>query len=115
MAAGGSFIAARFTDKGTGNNSAHTVLTDEHFSCNFAIFIEGINGNDILMGGNLENAVCRGINDKIACFYVLIAIVLYNLGTGIRLIADNSSACLFRKLLDYFGRKSVGIGRKGIF
>lgn len=62
------------------------------------------------MGGNLKNTVGRGINYKIAGFYVLSAVVLYDLSARIGLVAKHLSACrLFKLFYDFFG-KAVWIG-----
>ena len=48
----------------------------------------------LLVCGDLENAVRRGVDYKITRADMLVAVILYDFSAGIRLVTQNSSAGL---------------------
>ena len=58
MASGGSLKIREFPNKGAGNNTAYGMFTAHYFPRFLAIFIKLLHGHYILMGGDLQYAVC---------------------------------------------------------
>ena len=114
-AVGGSFILTVASDEGTGDNSAHSVLADEYLSGNTAIFVKCFIRDDLLVRRDLKNAVCRGIDDEISRFYVLVAVIVDDRSSRIWLIAKHSPARSSRKFIEDLLWKSVGIGGHRLF
>ena len=67
------------------------------------------------MRGNLEHAVCRGIDDKAAGLLLFPPVVLDDLCSGIRLVAENFPAEGFFQPGNEIGREAIGIRRHRAF
>ena len=80
------------TRKGTRDDTSYSVLTREQLACDLAIAVKIPDRNDILVCGNLEYAISRGINDERACFAMLVTVVANNVGSRIRQIANGLAA-----------------------
>ena len=78
---GGSLICTGSTNKGTGNDTADAMLSDEHLSCGMAVLVQLFDGDYFLMGCDLEHRVCGGVDDQIAGFHMLVTILLDNFRT----------------------------------
>ena len=99
MSAPGSFKIWCLTDKRPCDHPSHRVLTAENLSGDPTVFIQLLHRNDLLMSCNLEDAVCRSINNEIPCFYVLFSVIPDHFRTGIRFVAKHASSCLFPEWL----------------
>jgi hypothetical protein len=95
VAVGGALIGARLADEGTSDNSANAMLTNQKLTGLAADVIKLLERNYILMCGNLENAVRRGVNDELACFNMLVTVVANNVCAGVGLVAKNSATDSF--------------------
>ncbi len=87
-----------FPDKGAGDDPAHGVFSHKNFSGDSAVFIKLFGRNKALVGGDLENAVGRGIDNKLARFKMLAAEVLYNLRSRIGFVAQRPPAGSFFRI-----------------
>ena len=101
-----------FPDKGAGDDPAHGVFPHKNFSGNSAVFIKLFGRNKALVGGDLENAVGRGIDNKLARFKMLAAEVLYNLRSRIGFVAQRPPAGSFFEFGYDLGRKALRKGGK---
>ena len=54
MAVGGALVCPALPNKGTGNDTAHTMLALQQITGNMAVFIQLLNGYNFLMGGDLD-------------------------------------------------------------
>ena len=66
------------------------------------------------MRRNLKDAVSGGIDNKLSCFKMLVAIVTDDLRPRIRAIAQNAVARALCEGLQHLLGKSVGIGGQGL-
>ena len=81
----------------------------------FADFIKLFKGNNIFMGGNLENAVCGSVNDRFSGFNMFFAVIGNKLGSAVGFVAKNVKArCLFEHF-DNFLREAFRIGGESLF
>ena len=71
MAVGRALKGARLTHKGPGDDPADFVLSAQQLPGDLANAVQLIKGNDFLVGGDLEDAVAGGIDDRLVrCAYV---------------------------------------------
>ena len=91
------------------------MVTDEDLSCHSAILVKLLGRDKGFVCRDLENAVGGGVDDKIARFQMLLAVINENLSTRIGQVTEHTSArCLF-ECLDYLLGKSVRIGGRRLF
>ena len=65
-AVAGADEMALLANEGPGNDAPHFVGTDADFAaCNIADAVQLFQRNDVVVGGNLEYAVCRRIDDRL--------------------------------------------------
>ena len=81
------------------DDTADAVFAGEQFARLGADLVEFFHRDDGLVGGDLEHAVGRGVDDQRAGAGVLLAIIADDLGAGIGLVAQH--------LVAGFGRESV--------
>ena len=113
MTAGRSHIMAAFPFKGTGDHPAHPVLSGENLPGDPAVFVQSFRRHDFFMGRDLEHAVRRGVYDELSCLHMLVSVVLYDLGTGVRAVAENASSGAAGEFIKDLRRKSIRIGGQG--
>ena len=66
------------------------------------------------MSCDLENAVCRCIDNELACLYVFLAVIADDISAAVRLIAEEFFAgSLFERTHDIF-REAVRISGLGL-
>ena len=104
-----------FTGKGSGDDPSHAMLAHEKLSRNAAVFIELLGRDNILVRSNLEDGVCRRVDNQRTRFHLLAAIVPDDIRAGIGKIAQNFAAGQARKLVDNLLGKAVRVGRQRIF
>ena len=76
----------------TSDNSAYCMFTTHNASSLTAVFIKLLWWNNILMSRNLQYTVSGSIYDKSTCFHMLLTVIMNNLCTRIRFVANNLSA-----------------------
>ena len=103
-----------FSGKRTSYHSPDRIFSDQNFTRDFAVFVQLVNRNNILMRGYLEHAVGGRIDDKRTFFHRLPAIVFDNFGTGIRFVAQCLSSSQSLEVGNNFVRETVRIGRHRI-
>ena len=113
MTAGRSHIMAALSLKGTGDHPAHAVLPGENLPGDPTVFVQGFRRDDPFMGSDLEHAVRRGVYDELSCLHMLVSVVLYDLGTGVRAVAENASSGAAGEFIKDLRRKSIRIGGQG--
>jgi hypothetical protein len=74
--------------------------------------VELVEGDDPLVGGDLEHRVGRGVDDRLAGLQVLGAELLDDLGARGWLVAEDAAADGVGEGIDHLGREPVGIGRE---
>ena len=99
--------------EGTGNNSAHAVLTDKQLACYLAIAVKLRKGYNILVRGNLEYAVRGGVYNKLSRPHVLVTVVADNVRAGVGKVAQRAPARSFLECGNNLGGEAVRICRKG--
>ena len=62
------------------------------------------------MSSNLQNAVCRGINDQITGAQMFLTIITDDLCAGVRQIAEDAATGFLRKTVQHLFGESVWIG-----
>ena len=111
-------MSARETLEGVGfaertrYNATYSVLASKHLTCDLAIAVKLGEGNYISVSRDLENRVRGGVNDKLACFKMLLAEILDDLCSRIRLVAKNTATRELFKPFNNVRGESVGIGGK---
>ena len=62
---------------------------------NPAVGVKLVRRDDVLVGGDLENGICRCVNDQISGFHVVVAVLFNNGGSGPWGVGQHASAgCL---------------------
>jgi hypothetical protein len=89
------------------------VLTTEQTAGDAAILIEGLGGYNRLMRGNLEYAVCGGIDNEVTCLKVFLTIFSDHCGARIRQVAEYASACQARELVKELLGEATRVCGKG--
>ncbi len=110
-----SWRPGKMPRKRPGNDPPHTVASGQDLPGHPAIIIQGLHGHHRLMGCNLEYAVRGSIDDQVPRAHMLLPIVLNHLGTGVRPVAQDATACLLPKGGQHLLRESIRIGGQGIF
>ena len=64
MAVGSALIAAALPYKGPGDDTAYAVLAVELLAGDAAVFVKLLQRDYLLMGGDLEHRVGRGVDDQ---------------------------------------------------
>ena len=98
--------------KRPGDHPPHRVLAREDLAGFLADLVKFRDRDHIFMGRNLENAVSRGVDDRLAGAQVLLAQLLKDHGAGGRVIPQGAAADLFLKFIHDLGRKPVRISRR---
>ncbi len=88
--AGRAGEVAGFAYERTGNDTANTELTLQHFPSNGAEAVQLLAGIQAFVAGNLEHAVCRGVDNRLAGSKMLCTQLVQNSRAGSRLIANGS-------------------------
>ena len=83
-----AFETSGFSQEGAGNHPAHTQLSLQHLPGNPAEFIQLFRRKQLLMAGNLENAVPAGIDNGCMIPQVRFPQLLDDRRSGCRLVAD---------------------------
>ena len=77
-----------------------------------AAVVELFERNRVLVGGDLEDGVRRGVDDPLPRPLVLVAELLDDLGPGGGRVAEHSAAGLVHERVDHVVRESVRVRRK---
>ena len=89
---------------------ADKIRADQYLPRSFAHFVKLFQGNHILVGGDLEYAVRRGVNDGLAALHVLIAQFLDDDRAGSDGIAQRASADALFEFINDARREALGVG-----
>ena len=89
---------------------SHSMPALEDLSCFVAGIVKLLQGNELLVGGNLEHGVCRGVDNPLSGFSLLLTVVLDDLGAGIGLVAENAPAGGFFEGIQHLLGEALGIG-----
>ena len=115
MPPGGAVKVRVLAFKGSRDDPPDGVLAFENRPGFFAKLVELLKRNHVLVGGNLENAVRRGIDYGFSGGDVLPSVVHNELRAAVRLVAENIEPRCFGEGVDYLLREAVRIGRKRSF
>ena len=74
-----------------------------------AVLVELLGRHHVLVRRDLEDTVCRGVDDELAGLELLATIVLDHLRAGVRLVAKDPTARLALELVQHLPREAVGI------
>src|SRR5690606_15758836 len=102
----------RLAHEGPGDDAADRMLALEDLPGDLAHLVQLLHGYDLLMGGDLENAVGRRVDDGLAGAHVLLAQLIDDGSAGGGLVAQHPASDGGRKGVDYFTGKPVGIDGK---
>ena len=102
------------SDEWSCDHSSNSKITRQHLPCNLAVFIQLFHWNNLFMRCNLTYAVCRCIHDQGTRLLMLLPIIVDNLCSGIRQIAQNLPPCPLREFLYELFWKSFREFRKWI-
>ena len=115
VAARGALEVARVgAHVGARDDAGHAVVAGEDLAGDAAVLVELLHGHEVLVGGDLEHAVGRGVDDEVAGLELLLAIVLDDLGARVGLVAKHAAPGLALELLDDLGWKAVGVGGEAL-
>ena len=110
MSAGrAGILSAAGTGKRSGNNSPHAMFSLQNLPGHAAVFIQFLHRNHLLMSGDLEHTVRRGIDNQITAKAVGIPVILNHRGSGIGTVAQYASLRFPAEGIQHFLRKSVRI------
>ena len=96
--------------KGPGDDAPHAPGSGEQLPRLFADLIQLFHGNQLLVGGDLEHAVRRGVHDEFAGFQVLLAVIPEHLRAGIGPVAQHLIAGFGGEGIQQFLRESLREG-----
>src|SRR5579863_1795931 len=102
-----------FTGERSRDHTAHTVLALEHFARDTAHSIEFVDRDHIFVGGYLEYAVSRGVDNGLSALDVLFAELLDDLRARSRIIPKGAAPDRPFKPFHQIARKAVRVGWKG--
>ena len=102
-------------DEGARDDAADAVLAAQDLAGDAAVFIELLQGNDILVRRDLEHGVGRGVDDQVASFHMLRAVFLDDLGARPRCISQHAASRGLAEGLQNLLGEAVRVGRQGIF
>ena len=103
-------------DERPGDDAPYFIRADADFAArNVADAVQFFQGNDIVVSGNLEDAVCRRIDDGQARPEVFRPQAFDDFRTRCDFVANVAVARLFRKGFQQIRREGVGKRREGIF
>ena len=103
-------------DERPGDDAPYFIRADADFAArNVADAVQFFQGDDVVVGGNLENAVCRRIDDGQARAEMFRPQAFDDFRTRCDFVADVAVARLFREGLQQVRRKGMGESREGIF
>ena len=88
VAALGPAEVSRRAGERPGNDAADAIRPVQHFSGDFAHAVKLGDRDHVFVGGDLEDAVARGVDDREAGAHVLLAQLLENFRAAGRLIAE---------------------------
>src|SRR4029077_16300965 len=94
-------------DERPGDDSADRVLAGEDLARRPATVIELLERNRLLVGGDLEDRVGRGVDDPLARSLVLLPQLLDDLGARRRPVAEHSTRGAVHERVDHVVRKAV--------
>ena len=114
MPSGRSLVVSPCAIKGPGNHPSYAVPAGKKPPCHFTVLIKGFHRHHILMGGHLEHAVRRGVDNQIPCPYMLFPIVFDHFCSRIRAVTENAPSCHLAKSLCNFRRKPLRVNRQRI-
>ena len=114
VAAFGAAEISGLAGEGASDDAADAVGSVEKAAGDFTHFVELGDGDDVFMGGDLEDAVAGSVDDGKAGADVFGAKFLKNFGSGGRLIPQCLTADLRFEGVDDFGRKAVRVDGKGL-
>src|SRR5436309_11524729 len=103
---------ARRADEWSCDNATHGVIAGEHVPGKLADMVELIERDDILVSGDLEDAIRRGVEDGATGAHVLIAQFFDDFGAGRWLVAQHFAPDELLKLRYNVGREAMRVGRK---
>ena len=101
------------THKGTGDDTAHTVLALQNGPSLAAALVEFLQRNQLLMGCHLKNGVHGGVDDPLARVQLLLPVVTDHVGSGVGPVAQAATAGGRLKGIQHLLRKSFRIGGHG--
>ena len=93
MAVGGSGVITGCPGERARDYPAYSVFARHYVTCLAADIIEFIYGDHVFVCRYLKDAVCGSVDYESACLHVLVAVVTYDLGAAIRLVAKDVPAC----------------------
>ena len=106
-----SRIMTALTCEGSRNDSAYAMLSYQDLPGDLAVTIEFLYRNNVLMCCNLEDRICRSIDNQCPASYMFIAVICDDLGTGIGTVYKSLPASLLFKGFDYLLGEAIGVGR----
>ena len=98
--------------KRPGYDASDTILADEASAAGPAYFIKFFKRDHVLMRRYLKHRICRSIYYELPGLHMLIAVIIYDLGTRIRFIAKHIPSGMLLYLINDFLRKTVGESRQ---
>ena len=103
-------------DERPGDDAPYFIRADADFAArNVADAVQFFQGDDVVVGGNLEDAVCRRVDDGQARAEMFRPQAFDDFRARRDFIADVAVARLFRKGFQQVRREGIGEGREGIF
>ena len=96
--------------KGPGDNTAHRMRAGEDFARAAAVVIEQLRRDQGFMRRDLKHAVRRGIDDQLARFQMLAAIIQDDLRAGIGPVAQHAAPRRFGKSVEHLRGEPLRIG-----
>ena len=98
---------------GPGDDPAHAVFTLQNGPGLPAGVIQLFQRDPFLVGSHLKDGVGGGVDNPLAGFLLLHAVVTDHIGAGVGLVAQNAPASGFCKGLQHLRREALGIGGQG--
>src|SRR5918994_313858 len=105
-------VVPRLAGERAGDHASDLMLAGEDLARGPARLVELLERDRLLVRGDLEDGVGRGVDDPLARLLVLLAELLDDLRPGGRLVAEHSAAGLVHERVDHVVRKAVRVGRE---
>ena len=115
LAVFGSFKVMRFPFERTGDDPAHAVRSRTELPRLFTEAVKFLMGINILVAGDLQNAVGGSVDDGLFRSQMLFAVILDHRRTGIRLVAEDLTAESRFQFLYEIPGKTLGKNGKPFF
>src|SRR4029453_12344375 len=100
--------------EGPRDRTADLVLARQELARDAAGLVELVEGDRVLVRGDLEDGVPGRVTDPLSRLLVLLAELLDDLRPRRGLVADHAAARLVHERVDHVVREAVRIGREGL-